>query len=181
MIHIYEPLYDEGFELCQPIRQEDYETISREICGIEHGSTWRQIPMHLVHVDEGRKLSFSDAPWFGSDALIFRRSVIDKLGGLLNKYGELLPIECLEADLWFFNPTKVVDAMDEETSTLRRFSSGRIMRVTRYSFRPEVVAGVDAFKIPNLHVSPTFVSERVVQAWTSAGLRGLDFKTVWSG
>jgi hypothetical protein len=61
-----------------------------------------------------------------------------------------------------------------------RFSNGRIMRITRYAFRPEVVAGVDIFKLPSLRVSPTFVSEYFVKAWKAAGLRGLVFNKVWS-
>jgi hypothetical protein len=181
MRDIYEPLSDEGFELCQPVREEDYETISRQICGTARGQSWRPLAMRLVRVDEGKKLSVSDAPWLGSDALIFRGSVIDRLGDMLRQYGECLPIDCPDAQLWFFNPTTIVDAMDEDVSTLRRFSSGKIMRVMRYAFRCELVAGVDVFKIPNLQVSPTFVSERFVRAWASAGLRGLVFNKVWSG
>src|SRR4051812_27024483 len=109
MANIYEPLSAEGFELCQPVCQDDYETISTEINGAPRSQAWRPIAMRLVHMDEGKKLTTSDAPWLGSDALIFRKPAVDKLGGLLNAYGELLPINCSEAELWFFNPTKVVD------------------------------------------------------------------------
>ena len=50
----------------------------------------------------------------------------------------------------------------------------------KHVFRANVVAQASAFKIPNLRVSPTFVGERFVELWNSAGLKGLDFKKVWS-
>lgn len=180
MPEIYEPLSVEGHELCQPERQEDYDTISDLIDGTSRAKIWRPIPMRLVHVDEGKKLAPSDAPWLGSDSLIFRRSVVEKLGSILSEYGELLPVACSETELWIFNPTRVLDALDEQGSTVRRFSSGSVMRVTRYMFRAEAIVGVDIFKIPHLRVSPTFVSGRFVQLWRSAGLVGLEFKKIWS-
>ncbi len=46
---------------------------------------------------------------------------------------------------------------------------------------PDVISGVDIFKIPSLRVSPTYVSERFVERVKAAGLRGLVFNKVWSG
>lgn len=53
------------------------------------------------------------------------------------------------------------------------------MFVKRYVFRPDAIAGHDAFKISNLRVSPTFVSENFVTRWRNGGLSGLDFMQVW--
>ncbi|MBI5161266.1 MAG: hypothetical protein HY996_07625 [Micrococcales bacterium] len=55
------------------------------------------------------------------------------------------------------------------------------MRITRHAFRPDVISGLDIFKIPSLRVSPTYVSERFVERVEAAGLRGLVFNKVWSG
>jgi hypothetical protein len=150
------------------------------INGTPREDGWQPIPVNLVHEDEGRKLAASDSPWLGSHAIIFRRQALAKLDAHLREYGELLPLSCPEAELLVFNPTRVLDALDEPASLITRFSNGRIMRVTRYAFRAEVVSGVDIFKIPNLRVSPTFLGERIVRAWGSAGLRGLVFNKVWS-
>ncbi|WP_242396001.1 imm11 family protein [Anaeromyxobacter oryzisoli] len=172
MARVYVPLGGEGFELCQPERQEEFETVYVQIHGTARRQACRPIRMRLVHEDEGKELSTSDSPWLGSHALMFRRSVVERLGTVLEQYGELLPITCSEAELWIFKSTRVLDALDEQASSVLRFSSGRIMRVTRYVFRPEAVSGVEIFKIPNLRVSPTFVSDRFIQLWTSAGLHG---------
>lgn len=59
-----------------------------------------------------------------------------------------------------------------------RFSSGKIMRINRYAFRAELVHAVDVFKIPNLRLSPTFLSERVVNTWRASGIRGVTFEKV---
>jgi hypothetical protein len=79
-----------------------------------------------------------------------------------------------------FNATRVIDALDESESSVARLASGRVFRISRYAFRPEAIANVDVFKIPNLRVSPTFVSERVVDVCASLKLRGVQFRRVWS-
>ncbi len=180
MGEVYIPQSAEGFEFCHPEHQEDFETLNLAIDGTPKGAAWRSPPMRLVHEDEGKRLAESDSPWLGSHALVFRRQAISKLAPVLHEYGELLPLACAEAELVVFNSTRVIDALDENASRLLRFSNGRIMRVTRYAFRPETVCAVDIFKIPSLRVSPTFVSDRFVRAWKSSGLRGLVFNKVWS-
>jgi hypothetical protein len=135
--------------------------------------------MHLVREDEGKKLLPSDSPWLGSHALIFKPRAVDALGPLLREHGELLPLLCDNENLTMFNPTSVLDALDEGASSLARFSDGQIMRINRYVFRPALVRDAEIFKISSLRVSPTFVSHRFVDAWQKKGLRGLDFKQVW--
>jgi hypothetical protein len=181
MAEIYVPQCAEGFELCQPPRPEDFETLNVTLDGTPRLETWRSPLMRLVGEDEGKPLARSDSPWLGSHALIFRRHALGALEALLLSYGELLPVACSEPNLVIFNATRVLDALDEQASGTLRFTDGRIMRVTRHVFRPEVVAGVDVFKIPNLRVSPTYVSDRFVERAKSAGLRGLSFDKVWSG
>lgn len=180
-MEVYVPQSAEGSELCHPERQEDFETLNVTIDGTPRQGTWRSPLMHLIREDEGKRLAESDSPWLGSHALVFRRHALGDLKALLLSYGELLPVACAEPDLVIYNATRVLDALDERASGVLRFSNGRIMRITRYVFRPNIIAGVDVFKIPNLRVSPTYVSERFVERVKAAGLRGLVFNRVWSG
>ncbi len=180
MAEVYVPQSAEGFEFCHPERQEDFETLNVTIDGTPRQDTWRSPPMRLVHEDQGKKLAESDCPWLGSHALVFRRNAISGLESVLREYGELLPLACSETNLVVFNATRVIDALDERASGIMRFSNDRIMRITRYAFRPEVIAGVGIFKLPSLRVSPTFVNEDFVKAWKAARLRGLVFNKVWS-
>lgn len=177
MTAIFVPRPLESSELCQPLKKEEFDLLHR----LDGRATerWDPIRVKLIHEDQAERLVESDSPWFGSHALIFRRSVTEKLGAMLREQGQLLPLTCSEAELFVFKPP-MVDAMDEQDSTVERFSGGRIMRVIRYVFRPNAVNGVLAFKIPNLRVSPTFVSQHFVDAWRAAGFRGLEFNEVWS-
>ena len=72
------------------------------------------------------------------------------------------------------------DALDEEASSIVRFAGGRIMMIREHAFRADVVGENEIFKIPNLRVSRTYVSQRFVDRWTESGLKGLDFNQVWA-
>jgi hypothetical protein len=177
---IYTPLGLDDFELCHPINGQDFERINLEINGAPRQSSWEPIPMRLVHNDEGRRLLKSDSPWLGAHALIFRENAIHLMGSTLRAHGELLPLACSEADLWIYNPTFVIDALDEASSSIQRFHNGRIMWIQQHVFRARVLGDVEVFKIPNLRVSPTFFSHRFVDRWHASGLTGLEFIQEWA-
>jgi hypothetical protein len=177
---VYVPLGLEGYELCHPVKQDDFERINVEINGTPRNPDWKPIPVRLVREDQGLELLSSDSPWLGSCALIFRARAVEALDTLLRQYGELLPLACSEADVLIYNPIRVIDALDEKASSVLRFSDGRIMMIKRHLFRYDIVQDVDVFKIPNLRVSPTFVSQRFIEAWEASGLKGLEFKEVWA-
>jgi hypothetical protein len=113
-----------------------------------------------------------------SSLLIFRQEAIRALGPLLTSNGELLPLRCSDAELSIFNPTRVLDALDEERSEVRRVA-GPIIAIKRHAFKTEVIEGVDVFKITSMRASPIFVSGSFVRAWRAAGLRQLNFRLVW--
>src|SRR5262245_13171518 len=110
-VEIFKPINQESFQLCHPIDSSDYEKIADEIDGTVRQATWRSIRMKLINEDEGEHLFASDSPWLGSWALIFSRRAVEAVGSMLRSHGELLPLECAEADLVIYNPTRVVDAL----------------------------------------------------------------------
>ena len=75
---------------------------------------------------------------------------------------------------------RIVDALDLDRSELVRFSSGRVMDITRYVFQPEAIRGVHAFKIPEMARGSLLVSSEIVDAVERAGLRGTGFEQVWA-
>jgi hypothetical protein len=176
VVHLPYPL--ERFELCHPRDEADFETIHRLLNGEPRQATWNPIEVELIHRDRGRRLQDADAPWLGSHALVLKPNAAAALREILLKDGELLPLECAESKLEVYNP-RVVDALDEGASSSDRLSSGRIVNISRHVFRPDPIRELDAFKIPNLRVSPIFLSERFVRAWGAAGLKGLRFEEVW--
>jgi hypothetical protein len=170
----------EGYELCYPEDRNDVGSIVTLINGSERRRTWSPIRMRIIKQDERGPLRESDSPWLGSYALIFRPRAVNALGSLLEASGELLPLAPANAGLQIYNPTYVVDALDEDRSKLTR-SNGDILIVYTYTFRPEVIRNLPIFKISNLRVSPTFVDESFVSLWKASGLKGLDFTQVGEG
>jgi hypothetical protein len=142
--------------------------------------TWTPPPVRLLKSSERKKLRYSDMPHYSSNVLILREPAVDALGALLGSDGELLPLDCADAPLWLFNCCRVVDALDEQQSQFVRFpSSRRNMRVEAYAFWPERLAGLYAFKIPQMPRGPLFVTQPVVQAAEQTKLVRADFKLVW--
>lgn len=178
---VYIPCGSAGYETCQPVEEDDFDTIAELIDGRSRLAEWRSLKMRIGREVDGDELCRSDSPWLGSRALVFRQTAIQKLRQILEESGELLPLDCSGEDLAIFNPRSLPDALDEGSSSLTRFDSGRVMMVIDYCFRADVVRGIDAFKMPNLQVSPTFVSHRFIERWRSELLSGLDFRRVWLG
>jgi hypothetical protein len=178
---VYDPLNVGGYEFCYPVNRKDFETIALQINGESRKHTWAPLKVQLVRDNQGQKLAESDSPWAGtSSALMFRPRAISVLKSMLLKYGELLPLDCDDADLVVYNVTCMVNALDEEASIIDRFRDGRIMHVRRHVFREALIRDVEIFKIPNLRVSSTFVGQRFVDLWKTAGLKGLQFARVWT-
>lgn len=180
-MRVYLPKPEEGFELCHPTDPSQFEWLVTQINGAPRRRTWAPVPVEIVHEDEGKRLKRADSPWLGAHALVLRQDVAASISRTLLEWGELLPLRCGEAALAIFNPTQVLDALDEQASDVRRFSNGRVMMVKRYAFRKSVIGASAAFKIPNLRSSPTFFTESLVSAWMAAGIRGVKFEVAWEG
>ncbi len=180
-MRIYEPRVRPGFEWVLPVRDADHEYLWR-LDGTSRRATWRPMPVARLAVDdEGKPRAEADLPWLGGHVLVLRAHAAATLAPLLDRYGELLPLACPDADLWLFNVLTVVDALDEENSELIRFDDGNILDVVRHEFRPDMAAGMAVFKVPQLLRGPLFVSDEFVEAVATAGLTGLEFIQLWSG
>jgi len=180
MSDVYVPGPADGFERCHPVDLGGLKVIDSLIDGKDRLASWRPIAVQILEKDVSGPLEPSDSPWFGSHALIFRPSVLDVMWPALHRYGEFLPLSCPRARLIVFNPTRVVDALDEAASVVQRSRDGRIWGVSKYALRAREIVGIDVFKMTSMPVSPTFVTGRIVDLWQRAGLRGLEFRKVWS-
>jgi hypothetical protein len=179
-MRIYEPLYDDGYEFCHPV--DDNFRLIVDLCnGAAHAQTWKPLSMELIRNDEGKRLVESDSPWLGSYTLLLRPKAIAALHEMLLQYGELLPMHCAGAEIWLYNVTNVIDALDEAASTIDRFPDGRIILVKRPVLRKEVVGNDDIFKVSRRRADSICFSQRFVDLWRSAGLTGIEFDQIWAG
>jgi hypothetical protein len=176
----YEPLVAEGYEWVNACDDRDYETFL-SFDGQPRAMTWKPIKVRRVLADEGQVFKPSDFPWLGGHALVMRRNAVEALRDILEGQGEILPLATEDGvELGVFN-ARTVDALDEAHSSVMRFpGTNRIMRITKVAFVPHALRGVDIFRLPH-RASSTYVSQRFVERADSAGLRGLEFNTAWSG
>jgi hypothetical protein len=178
---IFTPKPLNGYEMLEAVDAAAYEHLAQTVNGVPRGREWMPIEVRLVRTNAGEALLDSDSPYLTAGLLVLKADAATRLGGVLDRYAELLPLTCPDADLVAINVTCVLDALDVERSAVERLPSGRIFQVFHHAFRPEVVAGRPIFKIPDLRVSPIFVDESFVKAWNDAGLSGLAFPRAWEG
>ncbi len=110
---------------------------------------------------------------------IFNGKAMDTLGDLLKGNGEILPTSCEGEPWFFFNVTRVIDALDESRSEISRYlGSTRIREIDKYVFFEEKLTGIAIFKIPEFR--NIFVTDQFVERVKSTGLEGFWFPRRWS-
>ena len=176
---IYEPLVQNGYEWINTLDEADYE-IFLSFDGAPRGANWKPVRVRRVRADVHQEFRESDFPWLGSHALVLRQTAVKALVHIIEPCAEVLPLKSDDGtELFAINVLRVVNALDEERSSVIRFpSSNRIMRVTRPCFKEHVIRGLDMFRLP-FRASPTYVSQGFVNAVSKAKLVGLDFRRVW--
>ncbi|MBK9264745.1 MAG: hypothetical protein IPM54_33795 [Polyangiaceae bacterium] len=111
--------------------------------------------------------------------LVFRRSAVDALRDMLDAFGELLPLEDEGGvELFAYNP-RALEALDHVQSKGWRNDKGTLDVVGRHVFFPSVVEGVDIFRQKDKPRGVIYLSDRFVQRWKQAKLKGLDFILAW--
>jgi Immunity protein family (Imm11) len=105
-----------------------------------------------------------------------------KIGSLLQRYGEFLPLSC--DDGWFraFHVTHFVDALDENASEIEHASDDPtfVIGVRRHSFRSERLTPDWMFLLLQFRGhGPTYVTTPFVNMIRDSHLTGLEFKQVW--
>jgi hypothetical protein len=179
MVTVYRPYFESGYEWTMPVDN------SRPILDLRYrqrGAPWHPLWMYLLHFEEpedgGAPLRDADMPWHGSSVLVLKRHARKVLEPWLAADAEILACECDGADeLSLAHPWRVVDALDVENSHVRRFTDGRVMGVTKFSFCEEMVTGLNCFRLPQL--PRLFVTDSIVVAVKDAGLHGTIFRPVW--
>lgn len=171
-VHCFEVV--EGQEWLLPTDGEDYErffamdgTVIRD---------WAPPTMALLtHREDGRPTTYSDFPWLGEHAPIFRARAVEQLGKIAEGYGQLLPLRGEEA--WLYNVTNVLDALDQERARITYFDDGSILAVERYAFKAEAIQAAEIFKLPG-RASPVFVTDQFVARVRDSGLAGVSFRSL---
>jgi hypothetical protein len=169
----------EGFRWLTLAQEPDLGLLA-VLQGMPAAEHWTTPSVATLELDfEGRTLPLPDCPVFTTSA-VFSQRAVDVLLDLLIENGEILPLACEEGDFFVFNVIRVLDALDEERSELRRFGRngrGRVKRIVRHAFFPERITA-SIFRIPQKPLR-VYVTQGFVDRVESAGLTGFDFTPVW--
>jgi hypothetical protein len=140
-------------------------------------TSWKKWVLDILYDDDmNRKLPPSDFPSFAPHIPVFSTRAFKLLSDFLVPFGEFLPVDCNDDEYFIYNVTKIVDALDEEKSTIKRFkSSGRIMEITNYEFESILLKNVPIFKIPQTSLMDVFVTESFVEQIRKHELIGFSF------
>jgi hypothetical protein len=168
---VYKFEVTEGQEWIFPVDDEDYETFFAMDGRII--SDWDTPVMRL----ETAERTYSDFPWLGVHAPILKKPAVDALAAVLAEYGQLVPLKGEE--VWLFNATTILDALDHQQSRIVYFDNGDILDIERAVFKKEKIGTAAVFKLP-MRASAVYVTDSFVDQVRSAGLRGVSFVPVWN-
>jgi hypothetical protein len=178
-MRIYTPAPLAGFEwiTLQGSDPDDWEALYALAGPV--GPGWRTPVMSLIREEEdGTPRQVSDCPWCLHTILVIRDRVLPSLRPVLATYGEFLPVDC-EEPVALFNPTVIIDALDEERSTIARFTDGEVLAIERHVFKPDAIGDAGIFKLPG-RSSAIYLRETMVRRFGELGLRGVAFDMVWA-
>jgi len=172
---------DKSMFLSPPLPVSEAVHINLSFNGKPRGKSWKPVKIEMVKFDEFKKpLIQSDIMDCFGAGFAFGSNVKERIGKTLEQFGEILPLDCPETKFWVFNPTIVLDALDEDNSDVERFSpGGRIMFFKKYFFRPEILVGKFLFLINQRPTGPTFATESFAELIKVNKFTGLDFMEVW--
>lgn len=171
-----DPTRYSNFALAHPARDG---AIHDAFSGQPLAANWKA-PVVVAADDDQNVAEFADFALLGTIP-VFSLRALEALLDLLKPNGEALPLRCKCGEYFAYNVTRVLPALDEANSSITRFSTGRVMSIGRYVFRPEQLGGAAVFKIPELPKAYVFVVDSFVERARATGLTGLTFSLLWTG
>ena len=162
-----------------PVREAEGDAFERLGGHAIDPNSWPKIAVRVVRDGSGGKEATDFGLVWTEPALNFH--TVEALSDILQANGQILPLLSEDGDYCVYNVTTLLDALDEDRSVVKRFSSGRIMSVQQFAFRPQIIGAHPIFKIPQLPRAYTFITDAFLSRVQSARLTGLAPKRLWDG
>lgn len=102
---------------------------------------------------EGRakeKPPISDFPSLATHIPVFSQQALNALKEVLDRNGQLLPLDCDEGEYFAFNVTRLCDAFDRNSSSFYELPGGGIIDVKKYVLLANRIKDEPIFKVPQL-------------------------------
>jgi len=163
-----------NFDNLAPVDENDWEKFNFDGTSIK--CNWSKIKVKTL-----QEVQFSDFPSLIPGVPVFSKNALKCLGDLISESVEVLPLLHEKEEFYAINVIRVLDCVDYEKSEYKKFaSSGRIMRFTKYEFYKERIINIPIFKIVDEPSKRPFVSDAFRNCVLENGLKGFEFKEVWS-
>ena len=144
--------------------------------------SWTPPSVKVLRDDKfNRNLPPGDFPHLAVAVPLFSLRAVNVLRGMLEENGQILPLSCTEGEYYAFNVTTFIDALDESGSEVKRFKDGGVMRILKYAFFGDRLAGATIFKIPQFPRSEVYVTDEFRNLVIDNGLLGFKFINLWEG
>lgn len=143
------------------------------------GSEWVPFEVQILSEPDDELLPSGDFSMIFSVIPVFSQKAVEALGDLLLTNGELLPLSYSEGEYYAFNITTIVDVLNIPECDVVYFpNSEKVMTIRKYQFLLDHLADLQIFKVVQLPISQSFVTERFVEKVVKAGLTGFKFEKV---
>lgn len=165
-------------QMVEPVSTEHYASIYG-LAGEGVAEHWRPVPVQVCNsLARHPSLGDDDLLWLGPHAIVMRNRALEVLSVGLDGFGEFLELVDVDSgeSLWLFN-AYIRRALNTSVSKVVLNDCGQVAAIKQHVFEAEAVAGVGAFRIPE--VPHLFLSHHVVAASAEARLSGLSFPLVW--
>jgi hypothetical protein len=133
-----------------------------------------------VKVVKGKKRKWGDVAILSAGVLAITEKSKVALENLIKDSVELLPLTFEGQSFYILNVVNMVDGLDKQKSEYDTFDDGRIMHVTKYEFKPEIVRGHHIFKIPEFERGRIYVSDEFKKVVDENNLIGYDLDELWN-
>lgn len=160
--------------------ERDWEQIY-QFNGTPLANEWRPLGVQAVEEEVNSGRPASDCPHLFGAVPVFSSRAIATLRPLLQESGEILPLDSRDGSFFIFNVLNIIDALDEQASSIVRFPDGKkVLEIERFVFRPSKLTGVEVFKLSQQPLGRVFVADKFVELVNKAGLVGFNFKWLWA-
>jgi len=173
-----------NFQSFYPIDEKIWDTNLLIFDGASRKKDWIPLEVYVLQTKLKRGNFFKLCP----GSLVVDKYAIDSLASFFEMSGELLPIFFDNTEYNILNVTECVNVLNQEnTNWVNGQSTGKKIRIEKYSFLPERFVEVPLFKIPETCKSEiltiTGIKDPDYEFKTKVeklGLQGLIFEEIWS-
>jgi hypothetical protein len=138
--------------------------------------TWTPVVAHVFEDNPGTDGDFPSLSNYNELPVMSERAWV-ALRPLIGYCCEALPIIHPAGKPYFIvHVMETIDGLDANRSEVKHFTDGGIMRIVRYSFKPEMLQDKHIFKLPRESGGELVVDDDFRRAVEANGLKGLQFK-----